>query len=100
MPFIASLEPNKIMAASTFSYQIIIPIRKLVNCMFQFVLEIVPTNCTNEKNAGKKSAMCFFIEIGFLFLVIGMGLKMCVRESSNLPLYTLMNDKNLVHHYG
>ena len=35
-----------------------------------------------------------FIEIDFLLPVIGMKLKMCVREIPNLASYTLMNDES------
>ncbi|HEY7778383.1 MAG TPA: hypothetical protein VIA09_07570, partial [Nitrososphaeraceae archaeon] len=33
-----------------------------------------------------------FVEIDCLLLFTGIGLKMRVREKSNLPLYTLMNN--------
>lgn len=58
------------------------------------VLLSVPTNCINEKKAEEKRRICSALEIDFLLPVIGMKLKMCVREIPNLASYTLMNDES------
>jgi hypothetical protein len=51
------------------------------------------------KRMQKRKIFSAFVEIDFLLLFTGVGLRMRVRESSNLPLYTLMNNNNLVRHY-
>jgi hypothetical protein len=65
-PSIASLGPNKIMALClNISYPIIVPVKKLVYRVFHCLLEIVPTNCTNEKNAEEKNIQCFLLKLTF-----------------------------------
>lgn len=46
---------NKSVTAPTFSYRIPVPKRKFANHKILDVLEFVPPNCTNVKNAEEKN---------------------------------------------
>ena len=95
-PFITSLGPNKRIAASTFSCQVIVPQSKLADYMLQYVCyyQYLQTAQMKWKQKRREEYAVRFIEIDFLLPDIGMKLKMCLREIPNLASYTLMNDES------